>query len=98
MEQISFAYGGLHFIPERCFEPAGQHHSRIPLSRMGQKSANLFPSGFAYSHGEFCAASTAKDCDIFRCAESGRLYVPCEDGLRLYEEPLNRERGHEHGR
>ena len=70
----------------------------VGLDRMGQKSANLFPSGFAYSHGEFYAASTAKDCDIFRCAESGRLYVPCEDGLRLYEEPLNRERGHEHGR
>ena len=98
MEQIPFAFGGLHFIPEQQFEPQGQYHSRIPLSRMGQAAADLFPSGFAYSHGEFYAASTAKDCDIFRCVESGRLYVPCEDGLRLYEEPPNRERGREHGR
>ena len=52
----------------------------------------------SYSHKEFYAATTVKDCDIFRCVESGRLYVPCEDGLRLYEEPPNRERGREHGR
>ncbi len=100
MDHTPFEYGGLHFIPEQRFEPAGQYHSVIPLSRMRQDQNLAFPSPgeFAYSHGGFYKVSTVKDCDIFRCAENRRLYVPCEDGLRLYEEHPNRERGREHGR
>jgi len=100
MDHTPFEYGGLHFIPERRFEPAGQYHSIIPLSRMRQDQNLAFPSPgeLAYSHDGFYKASTDKDCAIFRCAENGRLYVPCEDGLRLYEEHPDRERGREHGR
>ncbi|MCD7886841.1 MAG: hypothetical protein LUG44_04385 [Clostridiales bacterium] len=94
MEQIPFEYGGLHFIPEQRFEPQGQRHRRIPLSRMGQEAeADLFPGEFAYSHSGFYEAATVKDCDIFRCVENRRLYVPCENDLQLYEEPPNQERG-----
>ena len=54
MDHTPFEYGGLHFIPERRFEPQGQCHRRIPLSRMGKAAdANLFPSKFAYSHSGF---------------------------------------------
>ncbi len=99
MEHTPFEYGGLHFIPERRFEPQGQYHRRIPLSRMGQEAeADLFPGEFAYSHGGFYEAATVKDCDIFRCVENGRLYVPCEDGLRPYDERPDPERGREHER
>lgn len=102
MEHIAFEYGGKHFTPERQFEPQGQHHNLIPLSRL-RKDTGLdlhgpHPGEFAYSHDGFYAASTVKDCDIFRCVENGRLYVPCEEGLRLYEEPPSPERGREHGR
>lgn len=95
MDHTPFEYGGLHFIPEQRFEPAGQSHSIIPLShiRQGQNLAFPGPSVFAYSHDAFYKASATKDCDIFRCVENGQLYVPCEDGLRLYEEPPDRERG-----
>ena len=34
MEHTPFEYGGLHFIPERQFEPAGKHHSLIHVSRL----------------------------------------------------------------
>lgn len=100
MGHTPFEYGGLHFIPERRFELVGQSHSIIPLSHMQQEQNLAFPGPgvFAYSHDGFYKASTAKDCDIFRCVENGRLYVPCENGLRLYEEHPDRERGWAHGR
>ena len=95
MDHTPFAYGGLHFVPEQQFESQGQYHRRIPLSRMGQEAeVDLFPGKFAYSHASFYTASTDKNCDIFRCVESGCLYVPCEDGLRPYVP--NSERGREH--
>ena len=34
MEHTPFEYGGLHFIPERQFEPQGQYHSLIYVSRL----------------------------------------------------------------
>lgn len=105
MDHTPFEYGGLHFIPERRFEPAGQYHSIIPLSRMRPdaelgfcKPGGAYPSKFDYSHDGFYAASTAKDCDVFRCVENGRLYVPCENDLQFYEEHPSRERGRAHGR
>ncbi len=61
MDHTPFEYGGLHFIPEQRFEPAGQYHSIIPLSRMRQDQDLAFhsPGEFAYSHNGFCKASTA---------------------------------------
>ncbi len=100
MNHTPFEYGGKPFIPERRFEPQGQYHSRIPLSHM-REDTELDLNGldeFAYSHSDFYAASTTKDCDIFRCMEDGRLYVPCEDGLQLYEDRPDPERGREHDR
>ena len=99
MDHTPFEYGGLHFIPERRFEPQGQCHRRIPLSRMGKAAdANLFPSKFASSHSGFYKASMVKACDIFRCVEDGQLYVPCGDGLRHYDERPDPERGRKYER
>lgn len=99
MDHTPFEYGGLHFIPEQWFESQDRYHRRIPLSRTGKDAdANLFPGEFAYSHGGFYEAATAKDCDIFRCVEDGRLYVPCGDGLRHYDERPGSERGRKHER
>jgi len=102
VDHTPFKYGGLHFIPEQRFESAGPYHSKIPLSRMRKATAldlcGPHSGKFAYSHNDFYAASTVKDCDIFRCVENGRLYVPCGDGLWLYEEQADPERGREHGR
>jgi len=45
-----------------------------------------------YSYDCFYAASGNSDCDIFRCMETGRLYVPGENELFGYKEPRSRER------
>ncbi len=103
MDHTPFEYGGLHFIPEKQFEVADDYHKLIRRLRMDTelgfcKKGYAYPSKFNYSHDGFYAASTVKDCDIFRCVENGRLYVPCENDLQIYEEHPKRERGREHGR
>ena len=45
-----------------------------------------------YSYDDFYAASTDKECDIFRCMETGRLYVPSANELFEYKESRARER------
>lgn len=34
-----------------------------------------------YSHKAFYAASDNDPCDIFRCIENDKLYIPCEHEL-----------------
>jgi hypothetical protein len=43
-----------------------------------------------YSYGDFYDASTDRECDIFRCVENGRLYVPGANELFRYIEPKQR--------
>ena len=31
-------------------------------------------------------ASTDKNCDLYRCVENGKLYIPCHHDLQLYQE------------
>ena len=40
---------------------------------------------------DFYAASTDKKCDIFRCVENGRLYVPCQYELQQYMDGKQKE-------
>lgn len=103
MNHTPFAYGGRHFIPEKQFKAIDDFHSLVPKLRLDVelgfcKKGYAYPSKFNYSHEGFYAAATDKECDIFRCVENGRLYVPCENDLQLYEERPDRERGREHER
>ena len=34
----------------------------------------------------FYAVSPEKECDLFRCMENGKLYLPCENDLQEYVE------------
>lgn len=42
---------------------------------------------FRYDYEAFYKASTDKDCDLFRCEENGKIYVPGKNELFLYHEP-----------
>ena len=46
----------------------------------------------------FYMASPDKECDLFRCVENGKLYLPCENDLQEYVEPPKKERGKNHER
>lgn len=96
MRDKSFAYGGKHFVPVRKFEKKDGDFYSIGHRLRSDRELGFFQDDYYgegsrkvdYSHKDFYAASTDKACDIFRCVENGKLYVPCDYELQEYvEEP-----------
>lgn len=89
MENV-FAYGGFHFCPVGTF-PVGCDtnrkqvlHSRSMVEPfMSKHEWSKYPS---YSMEDFyhAAGKAGKDCDVFYCLETGRLYVPGTNELFGY--------------
>jgi len=50
-------------------------------------------AGTYYSNEKFYAASGNSEADIFLCLENGKLYVPDENELFHYKEPLLKQQG-----
>ena len=92
MSKEPFEYGGYHFIPERTLK--GAEAGFFAMSRKIRLDKELgfceagyvYPSKYPYSHESFMAASTDKECDLYRCVENGKLYIPCQHDLQLYQE------------
>ena len=86
-----FEYGGWHFVPHRKLNQGDGDFQEITRSLASNRWMGLCDYGrhqkFPYQHGAFFAASTDKECDIFRCLEDGRLYIPGEHELFLYTKP-----------
>jgi len=91
----TFEYGGYHFTPERKIgRNAGDFHA---IMRRARSDFSLGLSTYDwrkadYSYEGFYAASTDKDCDLFRCVENGRLYMPALNELFAYQEQRQRHR------
>lgn len=97
MDNMEFEYGGYHFVPERQFE--GKEKDFFFVTRrlewdtgLGIVIDSYNYSKYPYSYEAFYNASTDKTCDIFRCVENGKLYVPCNEALAIYHEPPPLER------
>ncbi len=92
MTTEAFVYGGLHFVPERKL--TGKSSSFFAISKHLRMDVELglckdnyaYPSKYPYSYQDFMNASTERDCDLFRCVENGKLYIPCENDLQEYLE------------
>ena len=99
MQDKSFEYGGHHFIPERQFTKREDDFFKITRRlktdrELGFFAADYYGRGsqkFPYSYDDFYAASTDRKCDIFRCVENGRLYVPCQYELQQYMDGKQKE-------
>ena len=95
MTEKVFEYGGYHFVPERELteEERGLtsivSHQRLDTQLGFCKKNYTYPSKFDYSHNGFYNAATDKKCDLFRCEENGKLYIPCENDLQEYFEGNN---------
>lgn len=97
----SFEYGGYHFTPVRQFgkrevtkrlngdSRPRKMDAQYAMRNMRTDRAVNLPG---YNYDAFYAASTDKNCDIFRCEETGRLYVPGANELFGYNEPKQRSR------
>ncbi len=56
---------------------------------LGISAYNWKKNDAVYSIDTFYAASGGSIADIFKCLENGKLYVPGENELFRYNEPLN---------
>jgi hypothetical protein len=99
----AFVYGGYHFIPYRRFRKGETDRKDPNDSRPHKTDARYAMRNMRsdmelglstydwqkaeYSHDSFYAASGDNGCDIFRCVENGKLYVPGENELFEYSEP-----------
>ena len=97
MDNISFEYGGYHFVPERQFEGKEKDFFFVTKrlewdTELGIVIDRYDYSKYPYSYEAFYNASPDKTCDIFRCVENGKLYVPCNESLQIYHEPPPLER------
>ena len=92
MKKEPFEYGGYHFIPERRFTEEEINFIAISRRQRIDKELGLCKPGYSYeskypySHESFYAASPDKKCDLFRCVENGKLYLPCDNDLQEYQE------------
>jgi len=92
MSKEPFEYGGYHFIPERQLKGAEAGFYAISKKLCEDRELGfceegyVYPSKFPYSHGAFMRASTDKECDLYRCVENGKLYIPCHHDLQIYQE------------
>ena len=99
MQEATFEYGGKHFIPVRQFNKKDGDFYQITRRLRTDREFGFFRADYYgkrsqkadYSHKAFYAASTAKACDIFRCVENGKLYVPCEYELQEYMDTPQQE-------
>jgi hypothetical protein len=91
----TFKYSGYNFTPYRKFRKGEGGFMDINRRFRSDRDLGLWTYGDRkadYTYDGFYAASPDKICDIFRCEENGRLYVPCTNELFEYQEPRQRSR------
>ena len=87
-----FEYGEYHFIPERLLTKAENELSEITKKlrtdlELGFHKLNVYGKNrYEYDYQDFYAAATDQNSDLFRCLETGKLYLPCENALQEYLE------------
>ena len=87
----SFEYRGYHFTSCRKFTKKDGDFFKIMRRVRSDRSLAMCTYGWQkvhYDYEAFYAASTDKNCDLFRCEDNGRLYVPCLNELFLYPEKV----------
>ena len=97
MDNMAFEYGGYHFVPERQFEGKEKDFFFVTKrlewdTELGIVIDRYDYSKYPYSYEAFYNASPDKTCDIFRCVENGKPYIPCNEALAIYHEPPPSER------
>jgi hypothetical protein len=94
LEDGTFKYGGYHFTPYRKFDKRDGNFYESSLHLKSDHELGLSTHDWKredYDIDSFYAASSDKNCDIFKCVENGKLYVPCTYELFEYKEPPKKE-------
>lgn len=80
-----FEYNGYHFEPERNLKEC-EDKNLYTLSKHLRSDRELGMCDYDwkkcnYSLEKFYTASCGSKCDLFRCVENGKLYIPGEHEL-----------------
>lgn len=87
-EAGSFVYLGFHFIPVRKFNQRDGGVGKVLDNCMsdGNLGMSVYNWGkLPYSRDDFLAASGNPLCDIYRCVETGKEYIPAKNELFMYK-------------
>ncbi len=80
-----FEYGDKHFLGVGVFPPKNERDfSRTLWNDRELKFKSRNGDERPYTYRSFMDASKGVDCDVFRCYENGKLYVPGENELFGY--------------
>ena len=97
-----YEYRGFHFIP---YSKLGVVYSMRDIilrsdPELGFSDGDYsgIKSKYAYSHENFYKAVNDSKMDIFKCVENGKLYVPCDHELFIYEGMRVRKKDEEMGK
>lgn len=87
-----FEYGGYHFLPVGVVKGTNQL-GYISRHITSDKDLGIWTNQYAerygknkidYKHKEFYKACNNVHCDIFKCLENGKVYIPAENELFEY--------------
>ncbi len=91
-DKAVFEYGGYHFLPVGVVNASNQL-KYISNHTVSDKSLGKWSNGYAdiygknkidYKHKEFYKACKDIPCDVFKCLENGKVYLPAENELFEY--------------
>lgn len=78
MKSLTFEYGGYHFVP--FMKLTGKSALFETMAMAGNHKAILIDSD-EFSHADFYEASPVRTCDLFKCEENGKIYIPSDNLL-----------------
>lgn len=94
LPEKAFLYGNYYFIPHREFKTGEGEFLTIMNYCVSDRDMGITTydwQKYEYSHKSFYEAANADDCDIFKRLDNGKLYIPCENELFIYNEPKCRK-------
>ena len=72
-KSLTFEYGGYHFTP--YMKLTGKAGQFVNMARgVNYKAPIIDKKQFSYE--DFYAASPIRNCDLFKCEENGKIYIP----------------------
>lgn len=73
IKALIFEYGGYHFTP--FMKLTGKAGEFMNMAMGANHNATIIDES-RFSYKDFYTASPIKECDLFKCVENGKIYIP----------------------
>lgn len=88
----TFEYQGFHFKPHKAL--TSKDYAELYKHLKRQKDFDKMQ----FSYKDFYNVTFDKECDIFLCLESKKLYLATDNGLMLYSKNTHTKKGQKYGK